>query len=60
MNQGCWTYVRPRIESAMKFAGQSKRANVEFVGRGPSGASATGHHDEHDKELEALLTEAFL
>jgi len=59
MNQGPWTYVKPRIEAAMKFAGLNKRAGVEYVGRGPSGASATGHHHTHEHELEHLLHEAF-
>ncbi len=60
MNQGFWNYVKPRIESAMKFDGQLKRAHVEYIGRGPSGASATGHHDVHEKELQAFLKETML
>ena len=43
----------------MKHAGQPKRAYVEYIGRGPSSASATGLHDVHEKELDAFLTEAF-
>lgn len=60
MNQGCFTYVRPRIESLMKYTGLTKRAHVHYVGRNPSSAPATGHHDAHDRELEKFLTEAFL
>ena len=60
LNQGAWTYVKPRIETAMKSIGDLKRAGVEYVGRGPSAASATGHHHTHDHELELLLEEAFL
>ena len=59
MNQGCWTYVRDRISAAMKHAGQPKRAYVEYIGRGPSSASATGLHNVHEKELDTFLTEAF-
>lgn len=59
MNQGPWKYVEPRIKAAMKFAGQGKRAHVDYIGRGPSSAPATGHHDTHEKELENLLKEAF-
>lgn len=59
MNQGCFNYVKPRIEAAMKHAGLHKRAHVEYAGRGPSSAPATGHHDAHEKELESFLNEAF-
>lgn len=58
MNQGAYNYVKPRIEAAMKFAGLPKRAGVEYIGRGPSGASAAGHADHHEKELKAFLKEA--
>jgi 2-oxoglutarate dehydrogenase E1 component len=60
MNQGSWKYISPRIIAALKHYGLSKKANVEYIGRGPCAASATGHHDQHEKELESFLTEAFL
>ena len=59
MNQGCWTYVQPRIEAAMKMGSLNKQAHVEYVGRNSSAATATGHHDVHDNELEAFLKHAF-
>jgi 2-oxoglutarate dehydrogenase E1 component len=59
MNQGSWGYVRPRIEAAMKFGGLSKQAHVDYIGRPPSAATAAGHHDSHEKELESFLKDAF-
>jgi 2-oxoglutarate dehydrogenase E1 component len=59
MNQGSWTYVKPRLESLLKHSGQTHRLNVAYAGRGPSSASATGHHNIHEKELEDLLKLAF-
>jgi 2-oxoglutarate dehydrogenase E1 component len=59
MNQGSWVYVQPRIEAAMKLGGLSQQAHVEYVGRPPSAATASGHHDAHEKELENFLKEAF-
>lgn len=59
MNQGSWNYVEPRIKAAMKFAGLPKRAHVEYIGRDPSSAPATGHSDVHEKELESFLKQAF-
>jgi 2-oxoglutarate dehydrogenase complex dehydrogenase (E1) component-like enzyme len=59
MNQGSWTYVRPRLEALLKHSGMSKRANISYIGRAPSSAPATGHHDVHEIELESFLTLAF-
>jgi 2-oxoglutarate dehydrogenase E1 component len=59
MNQGSWNYVQPRIEAAMKLGGLHKQAHVEYIGRSPSAATATGHYDAHERELEAFLQDAF-
>ena len=59
MNQGAWNYVRPRLQSVINYAGYSHRANVGYIGRDPSSASATGHHDAHEKELESFLKISF-
>ena len=57
--QGCWGYVKPRIDALLNYAGMSDKANVTYVGRVPSSASATGHYKVHEKELEEFLTIAF-
>lgn len=59
MNQGAWNYVHPRIQSVMKYVGQEKRGYIDYVGRAPSSAPATGIHSVHERELEAFLTKAF-
>ena len=57
MNQGCWSYVEPRINNLLSV-NKFKNHIVTFVGRNPSSASATGHHNTHEKELQNLLKEA--
>ena len=59
MNQGCFNYVRPRIDSLLKYLGFQKRGSLQFVGRDPCSAPATGYSSSHDKELEKFLNEAF-
>merc|ERR1712137_994448 len=54
MNQGCWQYVAPRIETAI-----DRRSRPEFVGRVPSAAPATGLKMRHNAELAKFLSEAF-
>merc|ERR1712137_931780 len=54
MNQGCWQYVAPRIETAI-----AHKARPEFVGRVPSAAPATGLKMRHNAELAKFLSEAF-
>jgi 2-oxoglutarate dehydrogenase complex dehydrogenase (E1) component-like enzyme len=59
MNQGCWTYAKPRIDALLNYAGMSDKAHTSYVGRSPSAASATGHYKVHEKELEEFLILAF-
>jgi 2-oxoglutarate dehydrogenase complex dehydrogenase (E1) component-like enzyme len=59
MNQGAWSYVKPRIDALLNYAGMSDRAKTSYVGRPPSSASATGLYKVHEKELEEFLTLAF-
>merc|ERR1712137_1314629 len=54
MNQGAWTYVSPRIETAI-----SNRARPQYVGRHPSAAPATGLKQRHEKELRNFLDQTF-
>jgi len=54
MNQGAWTYVSPRIETAI-----GNRARPQYVGRNASAAPATGLKQRHEKELRHFLDETF-
>ncbi|XP_058053761.1 2-oxoglutarate dehydrogenase complex component E1 isoform X3 [Anopheles bellator] len=52
-NQGCWTYVQPRFDTAI-----NSTRDFSYVGR-PCGAStATGSKAQHVKELKNLLDDA--
>lgn len=58
MNQGMWTYVRPRFNTAIKeFKHHSKK--VKYIGRTPSPAPATGlgsmHQEQHKKLIEDIF-----
>jgi len=37
----------------------NKKDEITYVGRVPSAATATGHLDSHNMELENLLVDAF-
>ena len=52
LNSGCWTYVSPRIETALKGY-VSEPVNV--VSRPPYAASATGYNHVHLEELNEIL-----
>jgi len=56
MNMGAYTYVAPRIETALK---KDRGIKPKYVGRPPSSATATGYGFQHKAEVEQLLKEAF-
>merc|ERR1711971_865662 len=52
-NQGCWSYVQPRFLTALNHS-----RDISYAGR-PCGAStATGSKAQHNRELNALVTDA--
>lgn len=53
MNSGSWTYVRPRIQTALRHI--SSAARVRYVGRNPSAAPATGSAKLHAEETKRFL-----
>jgi 2-oxoglutarate dehydrogenase E1 component len=55
MNSGAWSYVEPRIETALKH----RSIRARYVGRRPSASPATGNSMLHDMELKEFLTAAF-
>jgi len=50
-NMGAWSYVEPRLRNITHHT-------VEYVGRAPSAAPATGISKEHKAELAKLMAEA--
>lgn len=56
-NQGCWTYVKPRIQNLLKFA--KKPSELHYVGRRASCSAATGLHSIFEKEHKEILEKAF-
>lgn len=56
-NQGCWNYVKERMELLLEKAG--RKAKVRYVGRHVSGSTAVGSLNTHKLQLEELLEDAF-
>eukprot|EP01135_Chromosphaera_perkinsii_P007575 Nk52_evm31s914 gene=Nk52_evmTU31s914 len=56
-NQGAWTYVRPRFETAYEKEGTARP--VSYVGRDTLAATATGSKAQHTFELKTFLEKAF-
>ncbi|GAA6014410.1 hypothetical protein JCM10207_005451 [Rhodosporidiobolus poonsookiae] len=59
INNGAWTYVQPRIETAMRETEHHKTRRVYFAGRPPTSSVATGSKKQHALEIEQFLDEAF-
>lgn len=58
-NMGAWTYVDPRIETALSKTQHHSTARARYIGRAASAATATGDKKLHKKELDAFVNEAF-
>jgi 2-oxoglutarate dehydrogenase E1 component len=56
-NQGSWFFVAPRIENLLEARGSTHR-RLEYAGRKPAAAPATGFHAQHEREQRALVEEA--
>lgn len=57
-NMGFWTYVSPRIETALaKINGDSAR-RPRYIGRPPAAAPATGYHAVHQIEQARIVDKA--
>ena len=57
-NQGAWSYVAPRIETATRVI-NGKEARPEYAGRRAEAAPAAGSAKIHEAELHKFLVEAF-
>ncbi|KAL6557615.1 hypothetical protein OROMI_017965 [Orobanche minor] len=58
MNMGAYSYVSPRLGTAMKALGKGTVEDIKYVGRGPSAATATGFYQVHVKEQTDLVQKA--
>ncbi|KAK3034419.1 hypothetical protein RJ639_033690 [Escallonia herrerae] len=58
MNMGAYSYVAPRLHTAMKALGRGTIDDIKYVGRAPSAATATGFMQVHKKEQTALVQKA--
>eukprot|EP00040_Diaphanoeca_grandis_P031053 m.184966 g.184966 ORF g.184966 m.184966 type:complete len:993 (-) comp32214_c3_seq1:110-3088(-) len=55
-NQGCWSYVRPRIETSLQ---NEDRGRPRYVGRKPMASTSPGGKGPHTTETKAFLEAAF-
>lgn len=59
MNMGGYSYVWPRLATALKSVGRGSYEDVKYVGRAPSASTATGFNQQHVKEQKELVTKPF-
>ena len=55
MNMGAYTYILPRLATAVKAVGRGTIEDIKYVGRAPSAATATGFYQAHVKEQTELV-----
>lgn len=58
MNMGGYSYIFPRLATAMRSVNRGSYEDVKYVGRPPSAATATGFKTLHDKEQAELVQKA--
>ncbi|XP_077216411.1 2-oxoglutarate dehydrogenase, E1 component [Tasmannia lanceolata] len=58
MNMGAYTYIAPRLSTAMKALGRGNMDDIKYSGRAPSAASATGFYQVHQQEQNELIQKA--
>ncbi|KAF2570119.1 hypothetical protein F2Q70_00002281 [Brassica cretica] len=58
MNMGAFSYITPRLWTAMRSLGRGDMEDIKYVGRGPSAATATGFYTFHVKEQAELVQKA--
>ena len=58
-NMGAWSYVEPRIASAIETINSTPNRRSKYVGRNPSAATATGLGGRaHNAEQQTLIADA--
>eukprot|EP00250_Pteridium_aquilinum_P034625 c7842_g1_i1 orf=180-3287(+) len=58
MNMGGYSYIAPRLATAMRSLNRGTYEDVRYVGRPPSAATATGFQTLHVKEQTELVQKA--
>lgn len=58
MNMGAYSYIAPRLSTAMKVLGRGTVDDIKYVGRAPSAATATGFYTVHVREQSELVQKA--
>lgn len=58
MNMGAYSYISPRLWTAMRSLNRGDMEDIKYVGRGPSAATATGFYTFHVKEQAGLVQKA--
>ncbi|KAF6166130.1 hypothetical protein GIB67_023840 [Kingdonia uniflora] len=58
MNMGAYSYIAPRLGTAMKTLVRGTVEDVKYVGRAPSAATVTGFYQVHVKEQTELVEKA--
>ncbi|KAK3123816.1 hypothetical protein QOZ80_8AG0636470 [Eleusine coracana subsp. coracana] len=58
MNMGAYSYIAPRLHTAMKALGRGSFNDIKYVGRLPSAAAATGFPSVHVQEQMELVKKA--
>ncbi|KAI5474285.1 hypothetical protein MNV49_003661, partial [Pseudohyphozyma bogoriensis] len=59
INNGAWTYMQPRLETAFRETEHHKAKRVYVAGREPTSSVATGSKKQHAKEIEEFCAQAF-
>lgn len=58
MNMGAYSYIAPRLSTAMRALKRGTMEDIKYVGRAPSAATATGFYSVHVKEQTELVQNA--
>ncbi|GJR88131.1 2-oxoglutarate dehydrogenase, mitochondrial-like protein [Tanacetum coccineum] len=58
MNMGPYSYIAPRLATAMKSLNRGSVDDIKYAGRAPSAAAATGFYTVHGKEQSELVEKA--
>lgn len=58
MNMGAYSYIEPRLSTAIKSVNRGGADEIKYVGRPPSAATATGFISMHSREQSELVQKA--
>lgn len=58
MNMGAYSYIAPRLFTAMRALNRGNTDDIKYAGRAPSAATATGYSQVHKQEQDELVQKA--